>query len=367
MIYKMNRRGVALIISFIVLIILAILGAAILARGISERNITQRYKESIEAFWLAESGVNKALYELRINYAQAGTGLWSGQVGSGSYSVDVADVGTGDKKVTTYGYVPAYPSFRALRKIEAIMIKKNPTGFYDYAVYSAGDVDFNGSSYEVNNFEDPTKAVVYGGDNEIEHMEYINEDATQDTTISPLVRLDFEKLYEIATRQGYVYDADRLQDVQNGTDSFPSSFWNAQGTDGIDNDSDGEVDEGDEKVNVIYVTTDLQLNGNIGNIGGFYVVVGDVINTPNVTEEATINGRGEIDGAIYTRGTFRVNGGAGGLNIDGGVWSGTEARINGNCNITYNETYMNAIGGMNLGGSVQVSSWRDLDNPYEID
>jgi len=365
----MNKRGVALIIGFMVIIVLAILGAAILSRGISERNITQRYKESIEAFWLAEAGVNRALNELRNNFDQAGTGLWAANLGSGSYSVDVENIiidGNTNKKITVHGRVPA-TSPRIERNIEAMMRKHIPPGFYDHAIYSAGKVDFNGNSFTVVNNEPApdNKAVVYAGDNEIEHPENITGTVIQDTSISPLARLDFEKLYDIAARQGYVYDAARLKNIGK-TDSFPSSFWSPQGTDGIDNDGDGAIDEADEKVNVVYVETDLELKGNIGTIGGFYVVVGDVINTPDVEEEAIINGNGQIQGAIYTRGTFRVNGGGGNLNIDGGVWSGVEARLNGNANVSYNETYMDAIGGMNIEATVQVSSWREVQNPYQL-
>ena len=63
----MARKGIALIISLLVLTILLILSTAILSKTIAEHRLTERYVRATEAFWLAEAGVNRALYELRQN------------------------------------------------------------------------------------------------------------------------------------------------------------------------------------------------------------------------------------------------------------------------------------------------------------
>lgn len=96
------------------------------------------------------------------------------------------------------------------------------------------------------------------------------------------------------------------------------------------------------------------------------MVVGDVITNPSGTYDATINGNGQIDGAIYTRGEFKVNGGGGGLNVNGGVWASEEAELNGNAQVAYNQTYMSAIGSFNITTQVQVTSWKDMQNPYQL-
>jgi hypothetical protein len=230
-----------------------------------------------------------------------------------------------------------------------------PPNFYDNAIYSAGDVDLNGSAYSI------TGKVRYA--DSIDNTDNIVGEITQDSTISPLARLDFEQLRTISTAQGNLYDEERLDDG----DAYPTTFWYTRGDDSVDNDSDGSIDEADEWVpNVVYVEGDLTLNGNIGTIGGFFVVVGDVINTPDISQDAIINGRGQIEGAIYTRGIFRVNGGGGNLNVNGGVWSGELARLNGNATVTYNYDYMHAIDLLNIDADFQVESWRESNNPWPL-
>lgn len=356
----MTKKGVALVLAFIAIIMLTVFSAVILSRSISEGNLSRRQSESSKAFWVAEAGVNRALEELRDNYNQSGTAVWTGTLSSGQYSVDVSIDGT-DRIVTSHGHVPSIADSRQERIIEATMSKIVPSGFYDNAIYVAETADFNGASFSV------TGNVTYGLTLEAEHPENVNGTTTYDESANPLARLDFEQLNTISQGQGNVYDASRLQDVKNGSDNFPSSFWYTRADDGIDDDSDGVTDDDDEWVpNVVYVETDLQLNGNIGTIGGFYVVVGDVITSPDETQDATINGTGQIEGTVYTRGEFRINGGGGNLNVNGGVWAGDMARLNGNAHIAYNSDYMSAIENLGIDGSVQITEWTDSQNPYPL-
>lgn len=360
---SMNKKGIALILGFMVITILTILSVAILSRSISESRIVQRHVESIQAFWLAEAGVNRALDELRSNYAASGTNLWSSTLGQGGYFDDVADVTINEqscKQVTAHGFIPAVGVIRAERIIEVIMSRYIPPNFYDIAVYSAGNVDFNGNSFSVVNNEPAPddKAVLYAGEFDVQKPENITGTYTQDTSISPLALLDFQQILTISQGQGNVYDAARLDDVKKGRDSFPASFWYSLPID--------PSDPATGVPNVIYVEDDLTLNGSIGTIGGFFVVAGDVITNPSAVYDATINGNGQIQGAIYTRGEFNINGGGGGLNVDGGVWAGQEVGLNGNASITYNNDYMLAIEALSINPNVQVNSWRDTQNPYTL-
>jgi type II secretory pathway pseudopilin PulG len=346
------KRGFALIFVFFVIAVLGILAAALLSRSISESNIARKNAESIQAFWLAEAGVHRALEELRDNYNQSGTNLWSTALNQGGYFVDIAIVDQ-DREVTAHGFIPFTGTLRVERIIEALMRKSIPPNFYGNAIYTSGNVDLNGNSYNI------VGNVLYAGS--IDNTDNINGTITQDDSINPLARLDYQQLLTRSQAQHNVYTYNtkgKLVNQYTGQQGFPASFWYSPPSD--PNDPTTGVP------NVVYVMGDLELRGNIGTIGGFYVVVGDVITNPDVSYDATINGNGIVEGAIYTRGEFRINGGGGNLNINGGIWAGEQARLNGNATVSYNHDYMLAIQGLNINVEVQIYSWKEQLNPYQL-
>jgi hypothetical protein len=109
------------------------------------------------------------------------------------------------------------------------MSKYIPSNFYDNAVYSAGTVDFNGNSYIVANNEVPpdNKAVLYGGDFEVQNPGNITGTTTHDPSINPLALLDFEQLHDISTTQQNVYvkSGNKLVNESTGLEGFPTKLW----------------------------------------------------------------------------------------------------------------------------------------------
>lgn len=97
-----NRRGAALILSYMVIGILTIFGSALVSRSISNSNIARRYEDSSKAFWIAEAGLNQAYYKL-INGENVSTDLVN--FANGSYQVLVNNTPTGIeiKSTGTYG------------------------------------------------------------------------------------------------------------------------------------------------------------------------------------------------------------------------------------------------------------------------
>ncbi|MFZ5800943.1 MAG: DUF7305 domain-containing protein [Candidatus Omnitrophota bacterium] len=63
----MNKRGSILVISYSIVFVLAILGAALILRIMNENLVSIRYAGSEKAFWLAEAGVHRAMWELNYN------------------------------------------------------------------------------------------------------------------------------------------------------------------------------------------------------------------------------------------------------------------------------------------------------------
>lgn len=66
-----DRKGVALLVVYIVIVILLILGVAFTARSIAESRIAERQKKATQAFWLAEAGLERTLYELKQDFENA--------------------------------------------------------------------------------------------------------------------------------------------------------------------------------------------------------------------------------------------------------------------------------------------------------
>lgn len=371
----MNRKAFALIFSLIVVVVLIVLSAAMLARSISESRIAEKHLRQTQAFWAAEAGVNGTLNNLRSDYSLSGEQtLTSLGAGKGEYQATiVADIpNPGDRTITMYGYFPSKAAYTIRREIEVVVNKTIPPEFYDNAIYSAGDIDLNGDAYSI------TGDVRYVG--ELDNPDNITGAIILDPLIGPLARLDFEYLLgesqaqntDVYPDSGNVYDvavSGKLVDPETQIEKpLPGEFWYTTADDGVDNDGDGETDEEDEWIpNICYINGDLKLSGSIGTVAGFLVVAGDVITSPDETYDATISGNGQIEGIIYTRGTFRVNGGGGAdLNINGGVWAGEETIFNGGVNAAYNADYMGAIESLNIAGTAQIISWQDLQNPYNF-
>lgn len=343
-----NERGSILIVVYMILAVLLVMSSLFVSRTVTERKLFDISRERAEAFYLAEAAVDRGISELNANYAYAGTAS-AVPLGRGEYVVAVTTVSATQKRIDATGYIPSQASPRTTRHIEAITRKYTPPNFFDKAIYSANDITLNGNSYIVNG------DVIYADD--LSDATHITGTTTQDPSIAPLAQFDFAILREIAVLQGNLYDAARLAQVQSHADTYPADFWYQEPTGTPPNPATGIP-------NVVYVEGDMVMNGNIGVIGGFFLVVGNVLTDPSGTTDTTINGNGTVDGCIYTTGSFRINGGAGNLNVNGGVWAGDEARMNGNATVSFNSDFMTSIKQLiednSAGGVVQLLSWREV-------
>lgn len=337
LLYLRNKKGSLLILCYIVIVSFAILSGAFLLKSVTEKNIAQRERNWLQAFQMSQAAVMRAFDELRNNYDWPGTATDVNLV-LGEYRVSVASV-SDKRRITAQGFVPNSASASVQRSIEVFVQKEGmPANFFNNALYVSGDVTLNGSAYEING------DILHSG--ALNDNTNVNGSTTQDTSIAPLIALSFADLRQIAEAQIKADGTNNVYDVVRAAErDYPTSFW---------------FDEPAGIPNVVYVEADLTLNGNIGIIGGFFVVVGDVITNPSGSNDTTINGNGQIEGCIYTTGEFTVNGGGGGLNVSGGVWAGEEATINGNARVDWNQDYMNAISGLGVSTDIQVISWREI-------
>ncbi|MBI4845596.1 MAG: hypothetical protein HY810_03865 [Candidatus Omnitrophica bacterium] len=351
-----NKKGVLLVAVYLVVgVLLGILGVCVY-KNIYEAKVNIGYKHYMMAFYCAEAALDKGIANLPSSTSgQTNVSLNAvGGTQQGQYTYTISTVEAGKRwRVESWGYSPSQADAVVTQHLEAYVSKKDlPDSFWDNAIYTAGNVRVNGSAYDIDG------DIIYGGSllPAVLDPAKFSGTSTNDASISPLIKLDFETMRTTAASQIKADGSDNVytfMEIAAGNPPFPTSFWFDQ----TDPDPTKWVP------NVVYVETDLVLNGNIGTIGGFFLVVGDVTTNPSSTSETVINGRGQIDGCIYSTGQFRVNGGGGAdLNVLGGVWAGTDGvRINGSVHLGYNEDYMNAIRDViQPGSTVQVISWRRL-------
>ena len=337
----MNKRGVVLIICYMVIVVLVILGAAFLVRSVSERSVASKYFDSTQAFWLAEAGLNKAIFQLRNNYDNL-SAIPAASLGPGEYSATITSNGN-NRIVSASGFIPSAASaVRVERVIEATMIKHTPLVFYGQAIYSAGNVSI-GSNCVVNGdvFSGGTVTGPVNGDK-------TQNDSTLHANGLPL--LSFDDLQQESEEQGWYNPVTHVTTYPTDTDSF----WH-------------EVPSTDNPTgtpNVVFVNGDFTLVGGKQVVKGFIVVGGDTV------YDAEIGGNASIDGCLYTRGNIWMHGGGGKvINVDGGVWAGGTVTMDGNEQINFDPpghgaAYMAAIENLGIPADVQVISWRETQNTY---
>ncbi len=166
---KNNSKGIVLIACYLVIAVVLILGSGLLARSISESRIAEREKTSIQAFWLAEAGIQSGIWEL--NY---GNSTWSGWnttsnpytktilstdsagLTTGDITISITDPASNNPRIDATGYAPGISAAAALstRSIR-IELQRGSSPLFTSALFAQGEIDIYGSavidSYNSNN------------------------------------------------------------------------------------------------------------------------------------------------------------------------------------------------------------------------
>lgn len=85
----MNKKGIALVLSFMIIAFLTILGSVFVSGSISESNINRRYANSTQAFWIAEAGLAQGYYNWVNSIAQPQGAV---NFGNGSYTINTSSL-----------------------------------------------------------------------------------------------------------------------------------------------------------------------------------------------------------------------------------------------------------------------------------
>jgi len=154
-----NQKGVALILTFIFMTALVVVAGAYLFMVTFETRAAASQSNNIQALYLAESALNHAVYYLTNTAPDSSTdGSWrtaaypaapgpgptdprQENLGNGTYTMWVETSGS-DIQVTARGTVAGIE--RIIR--ETITLAVTVPQAFNYAQYSGGNIDFNGST-----------------------------------------------------------------------------------------------------------------------------------------------------------------------------------------------------------------------------
>ena len=129
-----REDGIVLVIILLVMTLLLILGTAFLSISSTETLIAMNERNRLQAFFMAEVGIERAIAELSANEAYSGT---SGEqmLGPGTFTVTVTNLPplpdvVEPKQVVATGYVPSSTvSNRAMAQIQVMLHRGSPFKF----------------------------------------------------------------------------------------------------------------------------------------------------------------------------------------------------------------------------------------------
>ncbi len=164
----MNKHG-SLAVGLLLLLVLTALAAALLLRGVNENKLANRFANSTQAFWAAEAGVQKTIWEINhnncVDFVQQGTSTACTSCttcGAGNKTMAVSIPGSCDYDVvmnngntiaTSTGACPNRNSSSVIkRNVQATIGHTSP---FKYAAFSQGAVTLSNNtfidSYNSNN------------------------------------------------------------------------------------------------------------------------------------------------------------------------------------------------------------------------
>jgi len=155
-----NQKGMALLTTLIFVFILVTFGVALLTMTGNDLKLSALQRDSTEAFYIAEAGIDKALWYLNTTEDNGGEGLdWRANeyqepypaVSTNYYQLTVEDTAEQDIiKITSRGVVSDGNKIYGSRKIE-VKAKKaicpshtSPSSVYKYAITTEGNLTFSG-------------------------------------------------------------------------------------------------------------------------------------------------------------------------------------------------------------------------------
>lgn len=141
---KKDNKGFVLVTAYMVVAVLIILATSFSARTIGEKRAADKERDTTQALWLAEAGLDRAVVEF------PNTPL-SGTIGNGAYSTQTTELTSTRYLINSTGGVPdtAVNPNNSIRKISAIVerpLSPASSGDITSAITANGDVEVRGSA-----------------------------------------------------------------------------------------------------------------------------------------------------------------------------------------------------------------------------
>ena len=296
----MDRRGIALIMVFWVIVVLAILSSSFFYSVINENRLLTRFLNSTRAFWLAETGIAEAI-DNNLNDT-------SGILGDSKYtwSADVTPLPNNYYKIDSIGTVILPSGGLISRSLTAIAKTEpaNPSNF-QHAIRTTGDLVIKGS-VDINGPQEEQASLIFA-----------DLFGSEKTTIKAFVE-DNPLLYNYFTDPpvdvGGVEGLTWVDISPGGEFKISSSGWSGSG--------------------ILIVNGDAQITGGTFN-GIIYVFAGILRMSGNPT----------VNGTILVEGTPEI-----------------DTKLTGNITINYDPTVIaNALGPLQF-LNTELKSWDEVVN-----
>lgn len=140
-----GERGVAMVMTVIVIMVAASLAALVLVQGSSTERNSGRGANWNEALHVAEAGVDQAIALIGSTNG-AVPAPFSGTTAEGTYSVTVTDLGRNRYQMDSAGTAGTAQSLRATREVRVILA---PPVSFEFALFSLTDVNTKNNNHVV--------------------------------------------------------------------------------------------------------------------------------------------------------------------------------------------------------------------------
>jgi len=363
-----NQKGMALLTTLIFVFILVTFAVALLTMTSNDTKLSTLQRESTRAFYLAETGIEKAMWYLNTPVDLGGKGLmWTDPSYHDGTPTEFYDV--------SISYVPGPPEIKTListgnvreggeynkgtRKIE-VKLEKGvaPSGGlnYTHAIFTNNDMTINGSvsvkgnihSNEDLNVNGTTFELLNGIATAVGTNDY--GDGDQPEQDYPAIAWDyFQGLAEGGIDGGHYYPGDYTFE---GADTILTGIHFIDGDVIIKN-------------NIFLINATIMATGSIDVLGSGEVTLGnEIIDHPLALvakEEIVIRGSVHGEGVIQTEGSFTNNGN---VNIQEGAIYAELGVFNGGGGVAFNICYSTDLLGLAVPGTGipvwKKISWREV-------